>query len=179
MGLRPNCITVTKYFLERDLFMKKIVTLLLSFALVIGLVACGNKDQTQGEDTTPAQLVSMTATVLSISDNSILVSPVEGDPVNASADQISVSLIGANVIWGNREVGDIVEIFWNGEIMESYPAQIANVSYITLKEKGSDIEGPTVPEQPEQPEPDEPTEHPVEFSNSAESTKYAESAPTV
>ena len=62
---------------------------------------------------------TMIATVLQINGNSVLVEPVEGA---FGADKISFSKQELDNI--GATVGSVVEITYNGEIMESYPAQI-------------------------------------------------------
>ena len=63
------------------------------------------------------------------------VRPVEGSEELKSADAILIDL--DDITDGSTpEVGDTYEIEYNGEIMESYPAQIANANAkMSTKEK--------------------------------------------
>ena len=72
-----------------------------------------------------------TATVLELGDGYLLVEPVAGDEMLATADRIRVSLDGAVLPDGVAE-GAVVEITFDGLIRESYPAQISGVTEILL-----------------------------------------------
>lgn len=79
------------------------------------------------------------ATVLEVYEGSVVVEPFEGTEERKSSDKISVSL---NVISTNPvpsiKVGDRIRVVYNGEIAESYPAQINKVFAIyALDEKGN------------------------------------------
>lgn len=68
------------------------------------------------------------AKVLEVNEKNILVEPLKGEIERNSASKIYVS---TDVISGNPvpelKKGDEVRIIYNGEIMETYPAQIADV----------------------------------------------------
>ncbi len=81
----------------------------------------------------PAVSVTFQARILEADADRILVEPVEGSQELASADQISIPLEDAKLPEG-AEVGDTVEIEYNGEIMESYPVQLGQVYRISLVE---------------------------------------------
>ena len=70
-----------------------------------------------------------TATVLELGDGYLLVEPVAGDEMLATADRIRVSLDGAVLPDGVTE-GSVVEITFDGLIRESYPAQISGVTEV-------------------------------------------------
>ena len=73
----------------------------------------------------------LTATVLEVHEGYLLVEPVEGDAVLASADRVMVSIDGLEEI-PDLEAGDRVSILFDGMIMESYPAKITGVTAIEL-----------------------------------------------
>ncbi len=62
------------------------------------------------------------ATIVEINGSSVLVEPLENEPERYSADRISFSTAELSPL--EVKAGDVVEITYNGEIMESYPAQI-------------------------------------------------------
>ena len=74
---------------------------------------------------------AFTATVLEAGDGYLLVEPVEGDPMLATSDQIQVSTKNVEVPDGVTE-GSKVTITFSGGVMESYPAQISDVTEIVL-----------------------------------------------
>lgn len=80
-------------------------------------------------DHTPA--TTFQATVIEITDSSILVEPVDDSLELDSSDKFSVP----NTEKLALQTGDIVEIVYNGEILESYPAQLGEVYKITLPEQ--------------------------------------------
>lgn len=67
------------------------------------------------------------ATVLEINGSSVIVEPVEGEPERRSSDQITINTADLGDI--GAQVGSDVDIYYNGEIMESYPAQIHAVKW--------------------------------------------------
>ena len=66
------------------------------------------------------------AEILEIHDGHYLVKPVEGSWELSSADRIEVSIRNAHPS-PEPEIGDVIEIEYSGEILESYPAQIVDV----------------------------------------------------
>ena len=74
---------------------------------------------------------AFTATVLEAGDGYLLVEPVEGDPMLATADRIQVSTKDVELPDGVTE-GSKVTITFSGGVMESYPAQISDVTEIVL-----------------------------------------------
>lgn len=79
----------------------------------------------------PLETVTFQAVVLETSETSVLVEPVEGSSELNSADQIRIP---------NEEgipfgAGDVIEIEYDGSILESYPAQLGKVYQITLIEQ--------------------------------------------
>lgn len=68
------------------------------------------------------------ATVLEASDSQILAEPVPGSAELASADQFSLPNQDGLAL----QTGDLIEIEYNGGIMESYPAQLGEVYSIRV-----------------------------------------------
>ena len=66
------------------------------------------------------------AEILEIHDGHYLVKPVEGSWELNSADRIEVPIRNAHPSPG-PEIGDMIEIEYSGEILETYPARIADV----------------------------------------------------
>lgn len=89
-------------------------------------------EQTGMSDSTDnIQEIAFQATVIEVTDNSILVEPAEDSLEFNSSDKFSIP---------NKEklalqIGDIVKIVYNGDILESYPAQLGEVYKITLLEQ--------------------------------------------
>ena len=99
--------------------MKKLFVFLLAMLLLAG---CAKKEeQPQTTESTPA-LESFTATILEFGTNSVLVQPVEGEDELRSADKISFGTKDLEQL--PVSVGSRVVIYYDGMIMESYPAQI-------------------------------------------------------
>ena len=97
--------------------MKKIYLALILFLLVM-VVGCG-------KETEQKKNPYFQATVLEVKENSILVEPFEGEQELTSVDRISVStdVISIQEV-PEMEEGTEVRVVYNGEIAESYPAQI-------------------------------------------------------
>ena len=73
------------------------------------------------------------ATILEIRDGYYLVDPVDGSTELKSANQITVPMTNKNLS-PEPEVGDVLEIEYDGSIAESFPAQITNVYSIRIVE---------------------------------------------
>ena len=71
------------------------------------------------------------AEILEIHDGNYLVKPVEGSWELSSADRIEVPIRNVHPS-PEPEIGDVIEIEYAGEILETYPAQIADVYGIKL-----------------------------------------------
>lgn len=104
--------------------MKKLLLLFLTLSLVLAATACGTSS---GSGST------FQATILEIHDGYYLVEPVEGSAELNSADQITVPMTNMSPS-PEPEVGDVLEIEYDGSIAESYPAQITNVYSIHVVE---------------------------------------------
>ena len=71
------------------------------------------------------------AEILEIHDGHYLVKPVEGSWELNSADRIEVPIRNAHPS-PEPEIGDVIEIEYSGEILETYPARIADVYGIKI-----------------------------------------------
>lgn len=71
------------------------------------------------------------AKILEIVDKTYLVEPVEGSPELNSADKITVPITHLDSSL-EPEVGDLIEIYYSGEMLETYPAKLQEVSAIRI-----------------------------------------------
>ena len=107
---------------------KKLYSIICLCSLIsIILCACGKKEQGSAGNT-PAT-ITFQATVIESSDSSILAEPVPGSLELDSADQFSIP----NIDGLELQAGDIIEMEYNGEILESYPAQLGKVYSIKMR----------------------------------------------
>lgn len=90
----------------------------------------------------------MEAEVLEVNDGYFLVKPVEGSPELNSADKIVVPMKNMDLSQ-EPQVGDIIEISYHGEILETYPGQLSDVygirvitRKVIMKEEPSAEESP-------------------------------------
>lgn len=107
--------------------MKRFFCMFLAFVVLFSLTACG------GETT---DRVTFLATVLEADESGFLVEPVAGSEERNSADRIVVPMTAMEAS-PEPEVGDTLEIVYDGDIAESYPAQITTVYSIRVVEEGS------------------------------------------
>lgn len=84
------------------------------------------------------------AKILEIGEGSYLVEPAEGSPELKSADQITVPITHLDSSL-EPEVGDVIEIFYNGGIMETYPARLAEIYYIRIAAEAEDEQWALIP----------------------------------
>lgn len=106
--------------------MKNVFTaaLLLMFC-IITLTGC-NRDINKETET------SFRAQVLEVYEDSLLVSPLDGEDILRSSDKIAFSTKDLSDL--GAEVGDTVIVVYTGDIMESYPAQINAIGLNLLSE---------------------------------------------
>lgn len=109
--------------------MKKYISIFLAIMCILSLVGCGKKEPVGDPPS-----VSFQATILEIIDQTYLVEPVEGSQELKSSDQITVPMKNLDPSL-EPEVGDIIEITYDGSIAESYPAQITEVYGIKVVEE--------------------------------------------
>ncbi len=97
--------------------------------------ALGNciKEMLASEDNTPL-MITFQASVIEKTNDAVTVKPADGSPELDSADQFYIS----NEENPELQIGDLVEISYNGEIMESYPAQLGEVYKITVIEQAGE-----------------------------------------
>lgn len=110
--------------------MKKYIAFFLTFACILGLIGCAKN--------VPAKSSIFQATILETSNQTLLVAPVEGSQELKSSDQIRLPMKNMSPS-PEPKVGDVIEITYNGEISESYPAQINEVYNIEVVEVAETI----------------------------------------
>ncbi|MDD3840420.1 MAG: hypothetical protein PHP06_07565 [Clostridia bacterium] len=106
-----------------------IVCIVIAFVILVGCSSLGKKDRT-----------SFNAVVLDINQSYLLVQPVKGSSELNSADQITISVSDAalsdfrdkEIIIDDIAIGDNIQIVYDGQIAESYPAQIHKCYSIKL-----------------------------------------------
>ena len=104
--------------------MKKIFCVLITLTIIFSFTACNSKTN---------DALTFQATILEIHDDNYLVELVEGSSELNSADHITVPMTNMNVS-PEPEVGDTLEIVYDGDIADSYPAQITSVYSISVVE---------------------------------------------
>ena len=103
--------------------MKKIPSFLLAILCLFALCACKEKEH--------ADECTFQATVLEVHDTYLLVEPAEDAWERSSADKIEVSLQD-KTSWPIPRVGDTVNVFYNGELMETYPARVGKLYRVEI-----------------------------------------------
>lgn len=105
------------------------ILLAMAFLLIIACVIAACCISNCGEE----ELQNVfTAKILEISDNGVLVEPAQGQWECSSADKISLGT--QNLPKLELQEGDYVQITYNGQIMESYPAQIVAQDWCIVKD---------------------------------------------
>ncbi|MGI6113431.1 MAG: DUF3221 domain-containing protein [Mahellales bacterium] len=108
------------------------VLIICLMLIAIILAGCANQGKDEG--------YSFSATVLENDHTSLLVQPDEGSDELRSADKIFVSVKDADLVdardteitMDDIKVGARVEVFYNGAIAESYPAQLQGCFKVKL-----------------------------------------------
>ena len=113
--------------------MKKQLFFILILSLILTAAACGTSGSGRESKSGGDETVTFQAIILEIQDGCYLVEPVEGSAELKSADQITIPMTNMNPS-PEPEVGDVLEIEYDGTIAESYPAQITKVYSIRVVE---------------------------------------------
>ena len=113
--------------------MRKLLLLILTLSFVLAVAACRTSSDGGESEVGENETTTFKATILQIHDDYYLVKPVEGSVELNSADQITVPMTNMNPS-PEPEVGDVLEIEYDGSIAELYPAQITNVYSISVVE---------------------------------------------
>lgn len=102
--------------------MRKHIAFLLIMSCILGLTGCAKADSSVFQ-----------AKILEINGQTLLVEPIEGSQELQSADRIILPMKNMRPS-PVPKVGDIIEITYNGEIAESYPAEIHEIYNIEVAE---------------------------------------------
>ena len=110
---------------------KKILMCTAVLILAAALISCGKKKTEE---------FTFRATITEIQNGSMLVTPVEGSNELRSSDSFRVN-IEKMPSSPEPEVGDIVEITYDGGIQETYPAGLDHIFSIVVVEKAAKTDG--------------------------------------
>lgn len=111
--------------------------LLLILVIAVIRLLTGRMENTSREENGETYFQAL---VLEVREGSILVEPLEGETERNSSSQISVGTTGMfNEGYPQPQKGDLVRIVYNGEIMETFPAQLGRVFAIYLLDENGEI----------------------------------------
>ena len=121
--------------------MKKWMCIVISCLFLSLLAACGQGQDAPAEKTAtlPQGAETMVCRVVQEEDGSLLLAQMDGGP----AAVYSLSLQGKEILFEDSartelEEGDLVKVVYNGFVMETYPAQLGNVSQVIVQKDGFD-----------------------------------------
>ena len=114
-----------------DLMKKVFLIVMIGLALILGLIAC-NKES--------SKTYSFRGKIVEMYMNNLIVEPLENEEIRRSADKIQV-WIGQTPEFHPPifPASTLVEIEYDGNVDETYPAQINAISLRTIDENGTDI----------------------------------------
>lgn len=109
--------------------MKKTVTVVVLFCMIF-MAGCGNEGKNP----------YFNGTVVEVYEKSVLVEPFEGSEELKSADQfvVSTEVVSTHEV-PEMEEGTTIRVLYNGDIAESYPAQINTVFAIYLVDEEGEL----------------------------------------
>lgn len=103
----------------------KAIKVLLCTIMFIGLLGCGNKITHEDEE-----VKTFKATIIECDNNSMIVKPNEDEEEYKSSDKFRINFVGD---FNTCNINDSVKITYNGNINESYPAQIGTTKIEIIK----------------------------------------------
>jgi len=108
--------------------MKKLIALVLGLVCVLGLVGCNEAKENENDVNAVFQ-----GKIIEINDGTMLVEPLQGYPEAAHCELVSVVI--QNMTSSSKpEVGDIVEITYNGSMTEEAPPSPNGIEKIVVIE---------------------------------------------
>lgn len=144
--------------------MRKLFIGIIALLLLAGMTACSQPDTDQsdpvrsnntwtnipvdnGSDTPAAGTVTLVARIMEVSGESFLAANMAKDANSADIYWIHVGETDVTGPSGSRldsdalKAGMMVDIFYDGVVMESFPMQIGNMKSIQIREEGDDLAG--------------------------------------
>lgn len=114
--------------------LKKLIAMLITASLFVG---CGGNTTDLGTELIDSENTGISrAKIVDINENSVLLCGVEHENSIYSLTTMGVDELPEDAIFGS-----IIDIYFDGYVMESYPAQISNIDKIEVVEQEFDIVG--------------------------------------
>lgn len=133
--------------------MKKILVTLVSLVLCgsVLLGGCGRKNagESPEEEGALCGTDTMKGIVLEIRDGSLVIAPDEESWVRSSSDQVVAGTAectdkASQEALKRLAIGDTVEVTFSGNVLETYPASIGNVSALRILSRTAEEKKPSV-----------------------------------
>ena len=86
-----------------------------------------------------SETYTMKGTVLDISNGTVIAEPFVGEDELNSSDKFVISMENMNSS-PEPQVGDVIEVKYNGDIEETYPARLGGVISVSVVESGLDVD---------------------------------------
>lgn len=116
---------------KKSSFFKKFLAIFSILVILPILAGCKETEQKYNP--------CFNAKVLEVSEGYVLVEPLEGEEILKSTDQICVSTdVVSKIEVPQMEAGTQIRVVYNGDIAESYPAQINTVFAIYLLDENGE-----------------------------------------
>lgn len=134
--------------------MKKPIIIILMLTLIFGITACSQTNTLQSDSDAsgtsvaePADTVTLTARIMESNGTSFLAANMAEGANGADIYSINADKTGVTDASGNKAGSDVlkpgmlVDIIYDGIVMESFPMQLGNIKSIQIKDEGDDIAG--------------------------------------
>lgn len=124
--------------------LRSFTVLLLTFSLLLSLSACGGSYSAggpvpsgQGEESPKSATLTERWKVCKVDEASLLAFPERDD--GTAGELCDISLSNVDETNGKLQPGVIVEVVYDGYVLETWPGQINNVKSVTVVEQGEDF----------------------------------------
>lgn len=127
--------------------MKRINIMLLILIVMLSVVSCSRPFEPQIEDNSNDFKVTLYAKIINIDDTSLLVANMVKDAAPADIYQVNIgnadikAADGSAAAIADLKRGMLIDIVFDGTIMESFPMQLGTIRNISIKSQGEDIAG--------------------------------------
>jgi hypothetical protein len=127
--------------------MRRISIMLIILITVLSVAACSKPAEPQVGDNSNGNNVTLKAKIIDINEASLLVANMAKDAGPADIYKVNIGKTdikaadGSDAAITDLKTGMLIDIVFDGTVMESFPMQLGNIERLIIKSQGEDIAG--------------------------------------